>query len=193
MNTIKKLSLLTTLLFATATQPEGYRSQTEWYGSDGFSYSPKGREEKKAYQKNLTKRLITVGTAAAASVFAVSMAFRPFIPGLLASNKVANVAVAESLKTVYSCANLALGVGITSLILPLAEAGYRTEESPALLQAALTSACFASAIPLTLLVSPKKIWGTMGAAYAVLGGIIAYAENKEKIKNTMRSYRNAKA
>jgi hypothetical protein len=188
MNTIKKLSLIALMLSTAHVQ-----TIEVTYLPDGFPNNQEGYEQKKAYEKNLSKRLITVGAATAATVFAVSMAFRPFIPGLLASNKIANFTVSESLKTVYGCANLALGCGITSLIAPLAEAGYRADESPTLPLAAFSAACFASAIPLTLLVSPKKIWGSVGAVYAVLGGVIAY-ENKEKIKNAMRRpSRNAKA
>ena len=57
MNTIKKLSLIMALLSTVLVQAGGYRS-AGYYGPDGFSYTSEGYGQKKAYQQNLSERLV---------------------------------------------------------------------------------------------------------------------------------------
>ena len=92
---------------------------------------------------------------------------------------VANPPIAKSLKTVTGCARIALGCGIASMALPLAEAAYRVDEGSFLPQSAvpIIAAC---TIPAALLISDTKWDGLLALEAAVLVGMVAYNKWQSK-------------
>jgi hypothetical protein len=177
METIKKLSfialMLSTALVQTIYQEGGY------YGSDGFAYTSEGHEQKKAYQQHLSERLVKVGALGAGAAFVTCLALRPFIPGLITPKMIASLPFAESLKTVTGCARIALGFGIGSMIVPLAESAYRVDEGSFLPPSAipLVSAC---TVPAALLISEKKWDGLVALEVTALVAMVAYNKWKSK-------------
>ncbi len=173
MNTMKKLSFF--VLMLSTAQVQTMYQEAGYYGSDGFAHTQKGSEQKKAYQQNLSERLVKVGALAAGAAFVTSMALRTFVPGLIASKMVVDLPLAKLLKTVTGCARIALGYGIANMAVPLAESAYRVDEGSFLPQRALPiiAAC---TVPACLFISDTKIEGLLALEAAAFVSWVAYTK-----------------